>query len=229
MKVARHMGATLCIVLLISIGQVAFGGPGTVEYQAPGRSSPSTTEIPLGAALLVLEPFVTFEWVTDEAALHVADDQLAKVKSALDGAARQALQTRGIRPHQSGGPGEEIAKTVAGLGARSTRLARGQLPDDVRSLLTGLASSGQEFLILAQYLRVKVGPGGSWDPTTGAIRSDMSSAELHSALIGCADGRVLWRNAVVIRRAVRPEDRGFQEEIRRFFASLASGNQRKDD
>lgn len=183
---------------------------------------------PSEAILLILEPGLRFERVTDEVTFSVPRQEEQKFKSILISVARQAVRSRGIPLHQLEGPDEQIVASVAALEARSARLGRGQVMDDARSLLRQLAEWQPDALILAQHSRIKEGPGGSWDPFSGAIRSSASTADLHAALIACRTGDVLWKNAVSIRKRPRPGERAFQDAVRQLFASLANGEQRKE-
>jgi hypothetical protein len=199
-------------------------GFGSVQARAdaPGDA----TVLPADAVLLLLDPLVRFERVVDEAELHVTPAEEQGFKAALSAAARRAFETVAIRP-QPEDAGEQWAKSIAGAEALSSRLARGQVTDDARPWLTDLEKTRQHTFILAQYFKVKEGQRGSWDPYSGAIRSSTTGAELHAALISCASGDVLWRNAIVIRNRPRPDDRRFQDALARFFATLGARRQQK--
>ena len=194
------------------------------SVQDPAARIAEATPLPDGAVLLILNPLLRFERVADEAEFHVPAPEAQKFKASLTQAARYAVETIHLKPEDAG---ERANDSVSAIESLSSRLARGHVTDEARPLLADLARAREPTLILAQFFRVKEGPGGAWDPSTGAIRSSTSGAELHAALIDCVSGDVLWRSAMVIRKRPRPDDRRFQEELTRFFKTLGAPRQQR--
>jgi hypothetical protein len=199
---------------------------GSIAVVCAAQDAAAQTPLPAEAVVVVLDPALRFERIADDAAIAVPPGVQQRFKAALSAPARQELERRGVTVAPVASLDDD-ADTLAALHGLAARLSRGQVTAEARALLAQLAEHHQHVVVLAQYLRVKEGPGGAWDMWTGAIKSSASSAELRAALIAGATGAVLSLDAVVHRGRPRPEDEGFQKAAQRLFASLTGGAPRK--
>ena len=77
-----------------------------------------------------------------------------------------------------------------------------------------LAALPDDYLLLVQFVRVKQGPGGSWNPYSGAITSGMSTTSFQAALISTRTGQVAWKNEVLERTVVPPSKQPTVHQMR---------------
>jgi len=66
--------------------------------------------------------------------------------------------------------------------------------------LGSLGDSLDAELVIASFLRVKVGRGGYWDPYSGGIYPGTSTSQLLLAIIDLSDRQVVWTSEVFARR-----------------------------
>jgi hypothetical protein len=71
--------------------------------------------------------------------------------------------------------------------------------------------------VLIQHVRVRLGPGGSWDPNTGMITSAMNTTRMTAAILATTNGQVLWRNQVHLREVPRVQDSSYRDAVGRLF------------
>jgi hypothetical protein len=192
----------------------------------PADGAAAQPRLPADAVVVLLDPGLRFERLADDSELPVPPDEQQRFKAALSALARQELERRGVTV-AAGGSLEGDADTLAGLHVHAARLGRGQVTATSRALLAQIAERQPGVVILAQFLRVKEGPGGGWNAWTGAIASTASTADVRAALIAGATGEVLAQDAVLHRGRPRPDDEGFQKAAQKLFASLAGGAPRK--
>jgi hypothetical protein len=82
------------------------------------------------------------------------------------------------------------------------------------TLLGSIAAGDSTRLVLIHHLRVKVGPGGFWDPFSGAIGNATSSTIVSAAVVECSTGRVIRRIETLVRRQPDPGSKPFVEALR---------------
>jgi hypothetical protein len=192
---------------------VVFFGACTTVPITTAPPVPSTTEIPPNTRILILQPLLRFEEIQTEIVRSESEyDALFKAQLLLG--AKKELETKAYEVAEAVDPAFEQ------LHALSYRLARGIVPEEAKGILNSIASPDENSVVLAQYLRVKVGPGGFWNSYTGEIHSTMSTMLLDVALISCRDGQILWTNEVLLRNLVAPESKEFLETIKLAFKTL---------
>jgi hypothetical protein len=101
-----------------------------------------------------------------------------------------------------------------------SRLARGIVNEEARAILNDLATVTGNSAVLVQFMRIKTGPSGSWNPWTGQITSGMSSTVLQVSLISCQTGQVLWKNESVTRKVYRSNDPNFAKWLATVYQTL---------
>jgi hypothetical protein len=104
----------------------------------------------------------------------------------------------------------------------TSRLSRGVINDEAQQIFSHLGTLPENYLIFIQFMRVKEGPGGSWDPNTGAITSQMSSTLLQAALISTRTGQVLWKNDVLERSVFRADSPKFAKSVDLLYSTLST-------
>jgi hypothetical protein len=163
-------------------------------------------------AVLVLPPTLSYEALHNEAPLSATPFGAAAVAADVKAVAIRSAQASSL----------ELAPDAdAGADGLSAALLRRQIPEDAKSALAKLADSDERAAVLATVLRVKVGPGGSWNSYTGAITSGMSQTRLQAALVHCRSARVLWKNEVLLREIPRVGDKDYAKALAALFAGLA--------
>jgi hypothetical protein len=191
---------------------------------APITTAPSVrpaTEIHPDTRILILQPLLRFEEIRTEAVLPESENQGPAFKDRLLSWAKKEVETRAYKVAEPESLDTAILDPACDqLNSFSNKLARGIVPEEAKSFLNSIASLDENLAILAQYLRVKVGPGGFWNQYTGEIHSTMSTMLLDVALISCRDGRVLWTNEVLLRNLVYPDNKEFLESLRLAYKTL---------
>jgi hypothetical protein len=111
-----------------------------------------------------------------------------------------------------------LAETCKTLESLASRLARGSVNEDALQALSRFAAADERYAVLAQFLRVQVGPGRAWDPNTGAIASSSASTLFQSALLDAKTGKVLWKAEQLVRhKALRPSDAAFGKALKDLY------------
>jgi hypothetical protein len=179
--------------------------------------APPLTVVP-SIDILVLRPLLKFERIQDEAPLLASDYQRGAIESDLLAAARHVIESKKFimvdpQAHQD----MNIAELCEKLHSQSAKLSRGIVSDEIEISLKQLASFNERSAVFVQLFRVKIGPGGYWNPNTGAIASSMSSSSLRVALIRCSTGQVLWRKQVLLRGLPRPRSSQFSEMLKLLY------------
>ena len=139
----------------------------------------STQDLEIDSALevLLLPPLLKFERMQDEAILDASDYNGDRIEIDLMNEAKDALDVRKFVSRECLHLEESEAKNQCEqLQLLSDGLASGFINKEGETLMNGLASFSENYAVLAHHLKVKVGPGGYWDPNTGAIGSSMNSS-----------------------------------------------------
>lgn len=93
-------------------------------------------------------------------------------------------------------------------------LLRPRIPPVVLTKVALITQAVECRYTLVCSLKVKVGPGGYWDPTSGSIGSSSSYARIHATLLDSysTDGSV-WHQDVEIRKLPKPQSKRFAEAV----------------
>jgi hypothetical protein len=185
------------------------------------RGSAAATPSQSTAKVIVLAPQVTFEQLS--AGSHARNSDSASFESALTSAANASL---GTRKYALVAP-ESLQNSSAGdwlkqLQPLTSRLARGVVNEDAQHILSQFGTLPDDYLILVQFMRVKQGPGGSWNPYSGAITSGMSSTLLQAALISTRTGQVIWKNEVLERSQFSADSPKFAKSVDLLYSTLVA-------
>lgn len=172
--------------------------------------------------VIVLPPQVTFEEFTARTggpAIGGSD-----FESVLSTAANGHLTARNyvlVTPESLGNA--DAADWLRQLQPLSSRLARGIVNDDAKGILAHFADLPDDYLIFVQIMKVKKGPGSSWNPMTGQITTGMASTLVQAALISVRAGQVAWKGEQFERKVYRASDPKLAKLLDLLYQSLGNG------
>lgn len=106
------------------------------------------------------------------------------------------------------------------LQALASRVARGNINEEVKGVLNQLAALDEEYIVFVHFFRLKTGPGRSWDPNTGAITSAVASTLMQSALVSCKTQKVIWTGEQFLRKALKPTSPEFEKSLVLLYQDL---------
>jgi hypothetical protein len=186
----------------------------TAVQSAPQPAQPPTPEAkpvrPPGPKIILLKPTMQFEDVRRDGVIPANAKMEREYETQLLSAAKEAIGTKlpVVELEKLDPAGMEECKRLEVL---ASRVARGNINEEAKEALSRLAALDEEQLVLVQFFRLKVGPGGSWNPNTGAIASAVQSTLMQAALVSCKNGRVVWKGEQFLRKAVGPTSPQFQK------------------
>lgn len=173
--------------------------------------------------VIVIDPLVQFEDVRSDRIVPSSASQDEIFRSRLLAAATGEVEARKlgmVKPESFSDL--HVADDCARLRSMSSRLARGSVTEEAREILKRLADVNDGYAVLVQFMRVKVGPGGSWNPYSGAITSSISSTLLQAALVASKTGQVIWKNEVFVRKTFRPDSPKFTKNLGLLYQTFAA-------
>lgn len=180
--------------------EIAEGGISQQNSVAQRATIPATTRV------LVLTPKVSYEDALTEAPIDAGADGLALANAMIEQAIF-TLKTDGLGNISSTDQAEFSAeqKSQAHQASSSAEHLIGGHPDAATlQLIKELGAPGESVAVLVQFLRIKRGPSGWWNPSSGAIASNASSSQFHAALLDCQTGSILWQNSIELHREAKP-------------------------
>ena len=140
------------------------------------------------------------------------------LKSDLVHRASQFLAARGfsVRLPREGSLANELS-------AGSDQLLRADNSQEDLEKLKALGREAGVEAVFAQSFRIKVGPGGFYNPIWGDMTSAMNSAHLRAALLETNTGKVAWQNSVYLRRIPRVDEGVYQKAIASLYQEPKPG------
>lgn len=210
-------------ILILGLGCAANRNLTQTSGKGPGQS-PAIFQVAISTPVILITPKVVVEDARSGASLGdfsrdswIYQDLITKAKTALT----QKRFSQISQTHELANLSEAQTNAAYQLSANSHRLLRVNTTPELRDNLHQLGeSAGNKAAALLQFIRVKRGPTGTWDPNTGAITSGASSTYFQAALIECETGKALWENSVLLREAPAPGQRDFAQAINLLFANL---------
>jgi hypothetical protein len=178
----------------------------------------------------VLTPKVVFEDTQTESPLDSTAHGGPGLVTALTERAIAALKAKDIPYAAYVSDGDLVAeqkKLAEQASALANRLIRVNPDPEAIRFIQGLAATNVLVAVLVQYVRVKVGPSGTWDPNSGAITSGASSSHFRAALLECQTGRGLWQNSVLLRKLPDPSASDFNKVLTVLYSTLNPQNKNK--
>jgi hypothetical protein len=131
-------------------------------------SSPVAGEL----KIILLKPSIRFEDVRSTLPIPSADG--SEYERLLLRAARNGVESRAsaLNLYELDLSAAEVCSQLDVL---ASRLARGEVNEEAAGVLARLAALNERYAVLVQFVRVKTGPGASWNSITGAITSSLAS------------------------------------------------------
>lgn len=176
--------------------------------------------------VIILPPQVVSERLSENSAANEPVD--GAFATALTGVANSSLASRRYTAlTQESLPDPNAISLLKQLEPLTSRLARGAINDDAQQILARIGTLPGNYLILVQFMKIKKGSGGTYDPWSGAITSGMSSTLFQAALISPSTGRVVWKNEVLERKAFPVTDPRFSKSVETLYQTLNPGERNR--
>ena len=192
---------------------------GTTGDTAAGMAS----VVPVSTKVWVLTPKVVYEDTLTETLLASSAQGGPALVTALTEQTVAILNGKGFHKVVTSGDSNLSAEqhTLAEQASlESNHLVRANPSPQVIKYIQGLASTNESVAVLAQYVRIKVGPHGTWDPNSGAITSGASTSYFRATLLEAQTGRRLWGNSVLLREVAKPNNSNFKTTGSLLFSNL---------
>ncbi len=203
---------TFVAVVAIAIVPMAPAGPPQDRAATAGSEK----------SVLLLPPCLVFEKLQDESPLDPAKFGSTDLGQQLTVAGKRYLRSKGFEINVAATTLPDVATLVEKLQPMSGRLARGSLTLELRTMLAEIAKRVGPSLILAQYLRVRVGAKGYYGPSlSGAMWPGQSETLLAVALIDPAKGMVVWKSEFLVRKVLKSDS----EELAKALSTLYGASQ----
>ena len=177
------------------------------------KISPNTT-------VLILRPVLKFERIHNEAVLPASDYQGDAIETRILTVAKNVVESRNMILVDIQNVNEEDVEAYSQIRAKSPKLSRGLINDYTNILLKSISTNNEHSTLLVNYVNVKVGSGGTWNPNSGAITSSNSKSTLHAALIQCVTGKALWMDKVLLRELPILSSQRFSEALKLLFLNF---------
>ena len=201
---------TFVATLTIAIVPITPASP-TQETATTGVSEKS---------VLLLTPRLVFEKLQDESPLDPDKFGSTALGEQLTVAGEHYLHSKGFGINVAATTLPEAATSIEKLQPMTGRLARGSLTPELRTTLAEVANRVGPSLILAQYLRVRVGVKGYYGPSlAGAMSPGQSETLLAVALIDPAKGMVVWKNELLARKVLKPGSEELEKALSVLYGS----------
>jgi hypothetical protein len=175
--------------------------------------------------ILILPPHLRFERIADESTLSASGYQGDEIAANLSQVAQNFLVQNEFKVIESQSDSSEISDLCRQLSPFSPELSGGRIDTNAAEILYRLASLNGNLAVFANSIRAKVGPGGYWNPNTGAIGSSMSNTVIRAALINCGSAEVLWRNEVLMRELPKVESGQYKRTINLLYRTFPTGKE----
>jgi hypothetical protein len=214
------------VIFLFVLGSISvscFIAQALASQAAAPAQTDTATQAPPDYQVIILDPLLRFEDIRNESVPPAYAGANDSFESRLLYAARNEVESRKLSVVKP----ETLSQLAAAdlckqLQTMSSRLARGNINDEAREILNRLAAINDRHVVLAQFMKVKLGPGRSWNSYSGAITSAMNSTLLQAALVSCKTGQVLWKNEVLVRKAMRSDSPEFVKALGLLYQTLES-------
>jgi hypothetical protein len=198
---------------------LALSGCATTKTVVPAQPA-SFSEIKAGSTLVVLPPKLVYESAVSETQLSgtrydsaaISDDLVRSAAAGLKSVAGEVLDFRSFHSELP-----DALPLANELGEASDQLLRARVPPELLAKVREYGRHNMDTAVVVQYVRVKVGPGASWDPNTGAIASAINSAYLRAAVMHCGSGRVVWCNQCYLREVPKVNSSKYRQAVESLY------------
>lgn len=220
----RKVQRTCAAAFLLSISACASVTPITVS-NGTDPSDLNKIEINKQKKIIILEPKITYERVSNRMPVFLKTYTRNEISRLLTEGAKQSFNKAGYRtlvPGYFGEDGNQLQTAYVGLTKATHLLLRSSPGAQVNAFLENICSENRNQAILAQYLQVKLGTGGTWDPNSGALTPATSTSYLRAVLIDCQSKKSLWRNAVFFRGVPKVKDTSSSDSESKYLMKAIS-------
>lgn len=179
--------------------------------------------------ILVLSPIVNIKSIEDELPMEDENFDIVKLRDFLSARAQSLLSEKGLVLSNEKIPVETLAglqNTFHNGGVKPFRSRFNVETDDFFNQMDE-ALNGTCVLLLKT--DIYLGPGGWWDPNSGAIRSGMNRTLIKARIIDTSTRAVIWKNQVQYRDRPEIESENFEEAINMVFDNLKCDGKEKGD
>ena len=204
-------------VILLSALTSCATAPPIATFDDPSSNFPIT----LKDDILVLPPVLTYENLQNEQRLSAAEFGGPAIEKILFNSAKSVVISRNLSVVELAAIKETNEReTFSKIRPIIPNLSQGVIDGNASSILTDFYSRTNNQVILVNYLRVKVGTSGGWNPNSGAITSSDSKSVFYAALIQGDTGQILWRNQVLLREIPKLKNPLFSDSLKLLFTGF---------
>ena len=201
-----------CLAFLL-VGLSAPAAPADQEAPVPAAGA-----VTPGMKIVLLRPSTRFEDVKTGA-------PLPRIDASVYDRVLLAAAERGVGPDVPAIGVSKLepagAEACGRLDPLASKLARGDVNDDARAALGGVAALDSGYAVLVQFFRIRTGPGSSWNMYTGGITSSTDSTLIQAALVSASTGHVIWKGERLIRnKALKATDPALTKELALLYRNL---------
>ncbi len=182
--------------------------------------TPKSEAVRDGSTVAILKPLLKFEKIHDESIVPASDYDGNAIEIEIADMAKDVVASRNIPIFDFQGQNEGKVRMYYELNSSIPKLSRGIVSSDAVILLKNIATIDPHVSVLVNYVKVKVGSSGTWNPSGGAITSPNSKTVLNAALIQCATGEVLWMDQVLLREIPKLTSSQFSEALELLFTKF---------
>ena len=212
----------VCLFVLTSL--MVVGCATSRKITVTGSSAAEATAfVPPSTKVLVIRPKVTYEDTQTEMPLDAETQGASGLEDSLMEKGVEMLKSKlfsDVASMYSVQVSPEQRDLAGKARASASHLIRSRPDRQALQYVLGLGATNETAAVLVQFVRVKIGPAGTWDPNSGAITSAASSAFFRAALLDCRDGRVLWKNSVLLRKVPQPDNSDFEKVVAALYSTL---------
>ena len=208
----RVQALVACLVFLLA-GISAAAAPADQDASAPAAG-----EAAHGMKVILLRPSARFEDVKTGTPLPGVDASVYErvLLAAAERGVGPDVPAIGVSKLEPAG-----AEACGRLDPLASKLARGDVNDDARAALGGVAALDSGYAVLVQFFRIRTGPGSSWNMYTGGITSSTDSTLIQAALVSASTGHVIWKGERLIRnKALKATDPALTKELALLYRNL---------
>ncbi len=216
--VASRLDRHGALALLLVVYWLTFSACTPPPTSRSGAVSPRGA-LRAGLPVLVLAPVVRFEEMQTEFPLRGRDDEAKELALELHRAAMASAATASAAVTDCATTGAtDVATLCDELARHALLLSRGIVRADSRPLLARAAVLGTDATVLATSCVARAGPLGTYNSSTGQITSSDSRTVVSAALWRGTDGKVAWKNDVLLRTIPEGSDERYQQSLALLFS-----------
>ncbi len=218
-KRRRTRAAIQRLLTTVAIAVIASAMPALARKKlAPVYPVTETMRIDRELPILVAPPEIAVRSYKVGRKERQVDVPIAAIAQWIRRTEIDALRERGF---SLSGENPWADEALADLVGASERLVRRTVAtEDGAAVLRDACEGRENTAILAQHLRIKTAPRGTWDPVSGQSTLDMSNSNLRGVLFDCQSYKRLWEGEMYIRTLPRVGNTDFEAAVNGIFANL---------